>query len=196
MVKKHFLCILVAVVMGSTLYAQEAYDRISLSGYKVILIPSENFKIEMSDAGIPYDREVKDGVLSIRVSDQTGRVPKDVILLYVNNLTSLRLHNSELVMSQVMQVDSLQVITASSHGHLRVNAVFLSVNVAAGSSFGAEGTVENLSCAAGAGSSFDGSKLEAKRGWVDIMGYSSAVVNIQEMLNQKVENGNLKNVYK
>ncbi|MBF0575116.1 GIN domain-containing protein [Dysgonomonas sp. GY617] len=174
--------------------AQDTFSKISLSGFRVNLIPSEIFSIQLEDS-LGIEQEIEDGILEIRVLDQRGRVPKGSITIYTNKLDYLSLHNCQLVMDAPLENDSLTLITGSSFGALKIKSNYLSANIAAGSRFEIEGTTKYYDCAVGAGSALKSSNLLADKAAINAMGYSNVVLNAKEIIRSEVKNANVKNIY-
>ncbi len=172
--------------------AQSSFTQLSLSGFKVNLIPSETPSIHLDDS-VGIERVVEDGILEIRVLDQTGRVPKSEITIYTDKLNYLSLHNCQLEMTSLIIADSLTLVTASSFGTLKINSDYLSVNIGAGSNFKIEGETRFYDCAVGAGSTLQSKNLLAEKATVNAMGYSNLSFNAKEIIESKVENANVKN---
>lgn len=194
--KKLLLLPIICLILCSTIRAQEVYTKFYLSGYKVTLILSDAFDIKMSDANIQFTKEFKDGILNISVVDQTGRIPKDEIIIYAKDIEYLYLHNCQLVMSTPMVTDTMSFYCGSSQGELKVAANSLSVNVGGGSNLKVNGKASFFNCEVGAGSTLNASELVAEKGNVNAIGYSNAKVNIEEIINLKKENAAVENVYK
>ncbi|MGE0078161.1 MAG: DUF2807 domain-containing protein [Bacteroidales bacterium] len=195
-IKNLLLLPTICLILCSTISAQEVYTKFYFSGYRVKLITSEVFDIKMSDANIQFTKEFKDGILSISVIDQTGRVPKDEIILYAKNIEYMYLHNCQLVMSEPIVADSMNFYCGSSHGELKIVANSLLVNVGGGSHVKLSGKTNIFNCEVGAGSSLEASELFAEEGNVDAIGYSMARINMKEVLHLKKENATVENVYK
>ncbi|QIK59876.1 hypothetical protein G7050_08550 [Dysgonomonas sp. HDW5A] len=174
--------------------AQSSFRQLSLSGFKVNLTPSETPSIHLDDS-VGIERVVEDGILEIRVLDQTGRVPKSEITIYTDQLNYLSLHNCQLEMASPIIADSLTIVTASSFGTLKINSDYLSVNIGAGSNFKIEGETKFYDCAVGAGSTLQSKNLLAEKATVNAMGYSNLSLNAKEIIKSKVENTNVKNYY-
>lgn len=194
--KKILLLTTICLTLCTALRAQEAYTKFSFSGYKVTIIPSDVFSIKMSDANIQFTKEIKDSILYISVVDQTGRIPKDELILYVKNIDYLYLQNCELVMNKPIAADSMKLYCGCSRGELKIVANSLLVNAGGGSHVKVNGKANFFNCEVGAGSSLDASDLYAEEGNVDAMGYSNAKINMKKILNIKKENASIVNVYK
>lgn len=183
------ILIILSLIMAQ---AQSSFTQFSLSGFKVNLIPSETPSIHLDDS-VGIERVVEDGILEIRVLDQTGRVPKSEITIYTDKLNYLSLHNCQLEMTSPIIADSLTLVTASSFGTLKINSDYLSVNIGAGSNFKIEGETKFYDCAVGAGSTLQSKNLLAEKATVNAMGYSNLSFNAKEIIESKVENANVKN---
>lgn len=183
------ILIILSLIMAQ---AQSSFTQFSLSGFKINLIPSETPSIHLDDS-VGIERVVEDGILEIRVLDQTGRVPKSEITIYTDKLNYLSLHNCQLEMTIPIIADSLTLVTASSFGTLKINSDYLSVNIGAGSNFKIEGETKFYDCAVGAGSTLQSKNLLAEKATVNAMGYSNLSFNAKEIIESKVENANVKN---
>lgn len=66
-------------------HAEEPARNFYFAGYKVVLIPSDTFRVEVEnpDLGI---QEMKDGTLSFTLKDASGPMPKDVVRIYTNDV--------------------------------------------------------------------------------------------------------------
>lgn len=186
----------ICMILCSAARAQEVYTKFFISGYKVTLIPSDKFSIKMSDANVKFTKELEDGILNLRVIDQSGRVPKDEIVLYSKNIEYLYLHNCQLVMNEPMVVDTLNFYCGSTFGELKIVANSLLVNAGGGSNMRVYGKANTFNCEVGAGSSLEASELFAEEGTIDAMGYGQAKVNIKKILDLKKDNAAVVNVYK
>ncbi len=174
--------------------AQSSFTHLSLSGFKVNLIPSETPSIHLDDS-VGIKRVIEDGILEIRVLDQTGQVPKNEITIYTDKLDYLSLHNCQLEMTSPIIADSLTLVTASSFGTLKINSDYLSVNIGAGSNFKIEGETKFYDCAVGAGSTLQSQNLLAQKATINAMGYSNLSFNAKEIIESEVKNANVKNHY-
>lgn len=191
--KKLFALIL--ITLGFILiHAEEPFTKIDLSGFKVNLISSASYSIHIRDS-VGIEKEMEDGILEIRVLDQTGQVPKNEVTIYTDKLDYLSLHNCQLVMINPMITDSLTLVTAASFGALKINSNYLSVNIGAGSNFKIEGETKFYDCAVGAGSTLQSQNLLAQKASINAMGYSNLSFNAKEIIESEVKNANVKNHY-
>lgn len=126
--------------------AEEPVRNFYFSGYKVVLIPSDTFRVEMEnpDLGI---QELKDGTLSFTLKDANGPMPKGVVRLYTNDIRRISMIYSELKTDKPFAVDSLSVsLAAGSKGAMNVKAKYLQVSAGAGSQFTLKGETDVLDC--------------------------------------------------
>lgn len=191
---KYLFYIGLFIISLFSIQAQSNFSKISLSGFRVNLIPSEVFSIQLEDS-LGIEKILENDVLEITVLDQRGRVPKGNITIFFVDLKQLSLHNCQLAMEAPIVIDSLSLITASSFGTLKIKSNYLSVNIAAGSRIDIEGETKYYDCAVGAGSTLQSSKLLADKAAVNAMGYSNLVLNAKEIIESKVENANVNNIY-
>ena len=172
------------------------YRRFSFSGYAVRLVSSDTYAIQKSSNPIQYSEREEDGILHMTITDQRGRVPKDTITLYVKeDIEYLSLHNGELIMNEVIKCDSLRSVFSVSRGDLKIEAEYLSINVGGGGSVKLFGNSRFTIFEVGAASHLDASEFLVKEATADVMGYSSARVNVEKLTVLNSENGTLKNLY-
>lgn len=191
---KHIISLTLFLLSLCIIQAQDDFSKISLSGFKVNLIPSEKFSFEVKDS-LEIETEVENDILEVIVIDQTGRVPKGEITVYYKSLTYLSLHNCQINIDVPMNSDSLELVTASSFGVFKINSDYFSVNIGAGSNLTIEGKTNLYDCAVGAGSTLQSSKLFAEKANINVMGYSNLSFNAKEVINSNIENSNVKNHY-
>lgn len=192
---KYLLALSIIAFNICAVCSQDTFSKISLSGFEVSLIPSDEFSIHIEDS-IAIKKVIKGDTLQMVVVDQTGRVPKGSITIYTNKLCFLDLHNCNLVMKEQIICNSLNMITASSFGILNVKANWLAVNIAAGSSFKIEGEAQLFDCAVGGASTLHASDLIVNQANVNVMGYSRLSFNAEEVLDSHIENSTVQNNYK
>jgi hypothetical protein len=186
----------VSIFSFLTVYSQENFSKFYFSGYRVVVIPEETFQIKIINNFDAIQEVTQDGVLRYAVKDQNGRVPKDTLYLYTNEIKYMQLHNSELVMNTPLQGDSLTVGVTSAFGKLNVDTKFLKINAVAGSRFSVKGMTLFLNCSVGAGSHVNARELEAKQSELNVMGYSSLTINSEEIIKEDInENSHFRNVY-
>lgn len=194
--KKSFLFYtLICILCTANLAAQEKFSKFHFSGYKVHLIQSENFAI-VTKQNIKSTKEVtNDNVLELSIYDQTGRVPKDDVYVFTDKVEYIYLHNSILVCDETFKTDSLTIITAAAQGDLNFDAKYFSINAGGGSQINISGKTDFFDCAVGGGSGVFSKKFLSKEADIDVMGYSSLVINAQKVRKIKEENASVTNVY-
>ena len=127
-------------------HAEEPARNFYFAGYKVVLIPSDTFRVEVEnpDLGI---QEMKDGTLSFTLKDASGQMPKDVVRIYTNDVRRISMIYSELIADQPFAVDSLSLSLASgSKGRVNVKTKYLQVSAGAGSRLRVEGETDVFDC--------------------------------------------------
>lgn len=126
--------------------AEEPVRDFYFAGYKVVLIPSDTFRIEVENPELGM-QELKDGTLSFTLKDTNGKMPKDVVRVYTNDVRRISMIYSELKVNKPFSVDSLSVsLAANSKGTMNVKAKYLQVSAAAGSQFTIKGETDVLDC--------------------------------------------------
>lgn len=193
MKRKMFLLTLLMSTSMLSIFSQEPPTKFFISGYKVHLIPSKTYSLTVKDS-VKATQEMVDGVLNISIYDQTGQGPKDELYLCIDQLDYLYLHNSVLVSNETIKCDSLTLYTAAATGSLMIDSEYLAINLGGGSNFIFKGKTNFFDCAVGAGSSLSAGDLVAESADIDVMGYSSLVVNTKKANKKRVENSSFKNV--
>lgn len=143
--------------------AEEPVRNFYFAGYKVILVPSDTFRIEVRnpDWGI---QELKDGTLSFTLKDSNGPMPKDVVHVYTNDVRKISMIYSELTIDKLLTVDSLCVsLSAGSRGYMNVKTKYLQVSAGAGSQLTLRGETDVLDCTKKGNSYVNLSGLEVKK---------------------------------
>lgn len=143
--------------------AEEPVRNFYFSGYKVVLVPSDTFRVEVEnpDLGI---QELKDGTLSFTLKDANGPMPKGKVCIYTNDVRRISMTCSELKADQPFAVDSLSVsLAAGSRGAMNVKARYLQVSAGAGSQFTLEGETDVLDCTTKGNSHVNLSRLKVKK---------------------------------
>lgn len=190
--------LLICCLIGASynhLCAQEDLSKLSLSGFKVNLVPSHESSIKYHD-NVEIKTTVKNGITEILVIDQRGKVPKSEITIYTDNLSYLDLHNCSLVMESVLKTDSLKFIANCSFGTLKINSDYFDINTGGGAQMKVEGKAKSMDCAVGAGSNLNADKLHVDNARVHAMGHSSLKLNADNLEIEKQENATIKNVNK
>ena len=142
---------------------EEPVRNFSFAGYKVVLIPSDTFRVEVEnpDLGI---QELKDGTLSFTLKDANGPMPKGVVRLYTNDIRRISMIYSELKTDKPFAVDTLDVsLAAGSKGAMNVKAKYLQISAGAGSQFTLKGEADVLDCTTKDNSHVNLSGLKAKK---------------------------------
>ena len=143
--------------------AEEPVRNFYFSGCKVVLIPSDTFRVEVENPDLGV-QELKDGTLSFTLKDANGPMPKGVVRLYTNDIRRISMMYSELKADKPFAVDSLSVsLAAGSKGMMNVKAKYLQVSAGAGSQLTLKGETDVLDCTTKGNSHVNLSGLEAKK---------------------------------
>lgn len=142
---------------------EEPVRNFSFAGYKVVLIPSDTFRVEVENPELGI-QELKDGTLSFKLKDANGPMPKGVVRLYTNDIRRISMIYSELKTDKPFAVDSLSVsLAAGSNGTMNVKAKYLQVSAGAGSQFTLKGETDVLDCTTKGNSHVNLRGLKAKK---------------------------------
>lgn len=143
--------------------AKEPVRNFYFAGYKVVLIPSDTFRVEVENPELGI-QELKDGTLSFTLKDTNGPMPKDVVRIYTNDVRKISMLYSELKADKPFSVDSLSVsLTAGSKGTMNVKAKYLQVSAGAGSQLTLKGETDVLDCKTKGNSHVNLQGLKAKK---------------------------------
>ncbi len=194
--KKSSICLLMCMLPILSISAQETFSKFNFSGYRVVIVPSDTFRVDVINKFEAKQEVTKDGIFTLMVLDQTGQVPKDTVYVYTNKLEYLNIHNSELVMSSPIKSDSLEVGLACAFGELLVDSEYFKITAGAGARFTVKGETTVLDCGVGAASHIGLRNLKAKKAIVDLMGHSGLTINAEEVTIKRVEKSSFVNVYK
>lgn len=178
--KRNLILLSFAIMLCSSLFAQEKYTRLSFSGYQVIIIPSETFSIDIKNP-LLGTREAKDKSLTLEITDQRGRVPKDTVIIHTDKIDYLYLHNSKLELNDHFVTDSLKFVAVSSFGNVNVKANYLNIDLSAGSQFQIEGEATFFVGDIGAGSYLDAKSLVSDTAEIDAVGHSVVTINAKKI---------------
>jgi len=85
--------------------AEEPVKNFYFAGYKAVFIPSDTFRVEVGNPELGT-RKLKDGILSFTLKDASGKMPKDVVYIYTNDIHRISMSYSELIADQSFSVDS------------------------------------------------------------------------------------------
>jgi len=189
--------VLLIVLLGCFIYEGKAQvpTKFHFSGYKVYLLQDGETRIDFCETKAKCIEKYEDGVMHYIVADQTGRVPKDTIFIHFDELQYVYFHNCEIVCKDIISLNSLTVITASSFGQLKINADFVEMNIGAGSMLSIEGYSKETDYLIGAGSNVDSKHLMSEKGNVNVMGYSSLGASIKIVGTVELNKGTFKNYY-
>ena len=151
--------------LGFCLLAQadEPVKNFSFAGYKAVFIPADTFRIEVGnpDLGI---QKLRNGTLSFELKDANGRMPKDVVYIYTNDVRWIGLTYSVLVAEEPITADSLRLsLGAGSRGSVNVKTKYLQVSAGGGSHLTLQGETDVLNCTTKGYSSVNTKKLKAKK---------------------------------
>ena len=79
--------------------AEEPVKNFYFAGYKAVFIPSDTFRVEVGNPELGT-RKLKDGILSFTLKDASGKMPKDVVYIYTNDIHRISMSYSELIDSR------------------------------------------------------------------------------------------------
>ena len=124
--------------------AGEPVKNFYFAGYKVVFIPSDTFRIEVENPNMGT-QELKDGTLLFTLKDASGKMPKDVVHIYTDDIQRISMNYSELIVDRSFSVDSLSIfLAAGSKGTMNVKAKYLQVSAGAGSQLIIKGETDVL----------------------------------------------------
>jgi hypothetical protein len=188
---KRVLLILLGVLIVSLGYGQSHPTSYKLSGFEVVFVNSETFHVEY-DQSIEVERTFENGILSVFIIDQTGRIPKGKIVIHTNKIDSLYLHNCT-IEGKIPSSEVFSLEMYSSIGSIDLNGAKVVFNINAASKLSVRGKTDVLICNVGAASSVDAARFVAEEGEVCVVGYSSLIVNMKKYKDKG--KGSFKNVY-
>ncbi len=142
---KKIILMLLAITTSFIGNAQEKIMDFQLSGYKAVFIPSDTFFIKIGHPELGNIEKSK-GVLSLTLKDSQGRMPKDTVWIYTDQIRHINLNFSEIDMNKPFDVDSLSISITSSHGSIHVKANYLKVSAKAGSHLNVKGKTNYFEC--------------------------------------------------
>lgn len=143
--------------------AEEPVKNFDFAGYKAVFIPSDSFRVEVGnpDLGI---QKLENGTLSFDLKDANGRMPKDEVHVYTNNVNRITLTYATLIADEPLTADSLFLsLGAGSGGTISVKTKYLRVRAGAGSHLTIKGETEVLDCVTKGYSSVNTNELKAKK---------------------------------
>lgn len=180
--KRIMFILLVTLVAHSPVFSQEKaeFTRFDFSGYKVCIIPSDEFSISFEKNVKASKRISDDNTLTYIIEDQRGRVPKDTVYIYTDNIGYLSVHNGVLEILKPLKADSLTLSVAVSSGIANLDVRHLDINVSGGGSLKLEGKAESAVFEVGASSHLDAKKFNVDKAKVDVRGYSSLKVSAKK----------------
>ena len=144
-------------------HAEEPAKNFYFAGYKVVFIPSDTFRVEVGNPDLG-SQELKDGVLSFTLKDASGRMPKDVVHIYTDDIHRISMNYSELIADQSFSVDSLSIsLAAGSRGIMSVKAKYLQVSAGAGSQLIIKGETDFFNCTTKGNSSVNTHELKVRK---------------------------------
>lgn len=123
---------------------QGRYSEFVISGYRCVIIPSEIFAIKTSHP--EWSKQYSKGTtLHIELTDATGRMPKDTVFIYTDDIKELILNFSTIEMAETLEDDSLSItLAAGSRGEIKLSANLLKVNIGAGSELTLSGEIDSV----------------------------------------------------
>ena len=143
--------------------AEEPVKNFYFAGYKAVFIPSDTFRVEVGNPELGT-RKLKDGILSFTLKDASGKMPKDVVYIYTNDIHRISMSYSELIADQSFSVDSLSIsLAAGSMGTMNVKAKYLLVSAGAGSQLILKGETDVLDCTTKGNSCVNTNELKVRK---------------------------------
>lgn len=143
--------------------AEEPVKNFYFAGYKAVFIPSDTFRVEVGNPELGT-RKLKDGILSFTLKDASGKMPKDVVYIYNNDIHRISMSYSELIADQSFSVDSLSIsLAAGSMGTMNVKAKYLHVSAGAGSQLILKGETDVLDCTTKGNSCVNTNELKVRK---------------------------------
>lgn len=183
---KRFFYLCIAVFFVTVSFAQQRFNNFHFSGYKVIVIPSEVFAIDIKNPTLSL-KKISGKSFRLEIIDQKGRMPKDTVIIYTNRMDVIYLHNSQLVFKGNLVTDSIRISATSSFGEIDISSKKLSINLSAGSRFKAKGKTDNLNCNIKAASTLDSRKLNSDKAELCVKN-GSLTVNTKEIIHLEKDN--------
>lgn len=143
--------------------AGEPVKDFSFAGYKVVLIRSDTFRVEVENPELGIQK-LENGTLSFTLKDANGTMPKGKVCVYTNDVRRISMICSELTADRALTVDSLSVsLAAGSRGTMDVKAKYLQISAGAGSQFTLKGETDELDCTTNGNSRVNLSGLKVKK---------------------------------
>lgn len=167
--------------------AQNKFDNFVVSGYRCVIIPSEKFMLKTSHP--EWTKQYSEGkVLHIELTDATGRMPKDTLFIYTNDIKNLVLNFSTIEVSDALNVDSLNLtLAAGSRGEMNLSANLLEVNIGAGSKLTLSGDIKSIVGRVEGNSHLKGNNLIVSNTNLKVKGNSTADIQTFPLPSEKDE---------
>lgn len=167
--------------------AQNKFDNFVVSGYRCVIIPSEKFMLKTSHP--EWTKQYSEGkVLHIELTDATGRMPKDTLFIYTNDIKNLVLNFSTIEVSDALNVDSMNLtLAAGSRGEMNLSANLLEVNIGAGSKLTLSGDIKSIVGRVEGNSHLKGNNLIVSNTNLKVKGNSTADIQTFPLPSEKDE---------
>lgn len=186
-----FICFVLSLCLS--LSAQEKITNLHISGYKVVIIPSKTFSMDIKHPQLSK-KEIKGNSLRLDLIDKTGKMPKDTVIIHTDKIKTLYLHNCELEVNECFVTDSLELKCLSSVGSLNIKSDYLKINLAAGCRFQARGATKYFVANIRAASQLDAKSLLSDVAEIEATAHSILSVNAKEVIRWDNTNASITNI--
>lgn len=158
-------------------FAMDKCDKFVISGYRVVIIPSGNYKVKVCHP--EWCRQhISEKTLYVELADANGRMPKDTVFIYTNRLRKIELNFSTLEVDEMFYADSLQILLAAgTTGRAVIKADRLKVDIGGGSRLQLSGEIDCLSGKVVGNSRLDADNLKVLQTSLNVKDHSSAIVH-------------------
>lgn len=127
-------------------------------------------------------------VLHIELTDATGRMLKDTLFIYINDIKNLVLNFSTIEVSDALNVNSLNLtLAAGSRGKMNLSANLLEVNIGAGSKLTLSGDIKSIVGKVEGNSHLKGNNLIVLNTNLKVKGNSTADIKRSPLPSEKNE---------
>ena len=167
--------------------ADSECNKFVISGYRCVIVPSDKYKIKISHP--EWSKQHIEGeILHIELIDATGKMPKDTLFLYTNDIKKLVLNFSTLEMPQTFKADTMQLsLAAGSRGKAQITANQLNLNIGSASKLTLSGDIQNLIGKVEGNSHLKAEELKVANSAVKVTGNSSADIQTIPFTTEKKE---------
>ena len=174
--KTRILCICMLLLYIPCVKGQDKLYNFTFSGYRVVLVHSKEYKIEVSHPEW-CSKSIYKGTLILNLKDANGRMPKDTVFLHTDKIENIQLNFSTLEMSQNFPADSIQLsLSAGSRGKANISSDRVKVNIGAGSELELSGNIRLLEGKVEGNSHLRGKNLNVQHTDLKVKGNSTANV--------------------